>query len=101
MFNMVVYLEIVLVIIGTMIAQTGSGTHPASYPVGTRGTLSLEVKRSGCESDYSPPSSADFKNAWSYTSTPPTRLHNVVLSQSTRTTLLLPFLLVIIRSVDL
>jgi hypothetical protein len=30
--------------------------------------LSLGVKRLGCEADNSPPSSAEFKNAWSYTS---------------------------------
>jgi len=29
---------------------------------------------------YSPPSSAEFKNVWCYTSTPPIRLHCVVLS---------------------
>jgi hypothetical protein len=42
--------------------------------------LSLGVKRPGCEGDHSPPSSAKFKKAWSYTSTPPIRLHGVVLS---------------------
>jgi hypothetical protein len=31
------------------------------------------------EADHSPPSSVEFKNAWSYTSTPPIRLHAVVL----------------------
>jgi hypothetical protein len=31
------------------------------------------------EADHSPPSSAEVKNAWSYTSTPPVRLHGVVL----------------------
>jgi hypothetical protein len=35
------------------------------------GALSLGVKRPGSEADYSPPSSAEVKNAWSYTSTPP------------------------------
>jgi hypothetical protein len=44
------------------------------------GALSLEVKRPGREADHSPPSSAKVKNAWSYTSTPPIRLHGVVLS---------------------
>jgi hypothetical protein len=34
------------------------------------GFLSLGVKRPGREADHSPPSSADVKNAWSYTSTP-------------------------------
>jgi hypothetical protein len=32
------------------------------------------------EADHSPPFSAEVKNAWSYTSTPPIRLHGVVLS---------------------
>jgi hypothetical protein len=34
------------------------------------GALSLGVKRRGREADHSPPSSAEVKNAWSYTSTP-------------------------------
>jgi hypothetical protein len=34
------------------------------------GALSLGVKRPGREADYSPPSTAEVKNAWSYTSTP-------------------------------
>jgi hypothetical protein len=42
--------------------------------------LSLGVKRPGRETDHSPPSTAEVKNAWSYTSTPPVRLHGVVLS---------------------
>jgi hypothetical protein len=44
------------------------------------GALSLGVKRPGREADHSPPSSAEVKNACSYTSTPPIRLHDVVLS---------------------
>jgi hypothetical protein len=34
------------------------------------GVLSLGVKRPGREGDHSPPSSAEVKNAWSYTPTP-------------------------------
>jgi hypothetical protein len=34
------------------------------------GVLSLGVKRPGREADHSPPSSAEAKNVWSYTSTP-------------------------------
>jgi len=41
---------------------------PASYPVGTGGSYH-GGKVARCESDYSPPSSAEVKNAWSYTST--------------------------------
>jgi len=42
--------------------------------------LVLGVKRPVRETDHSPPSSAEIKNAWSYTPTSPTRLHGVVLS---------------------
>jgi hypothetical protein len=59
--------------------QIGSGAHPASYPMGTRGSFP-GVKRPGREADHSPPSSAEAKNAWSYTSTTPICLHGVVLS---------------------
>jgi hypothetical protein len=51
--------------------STGSGAHPASYPVGSRDP-SPGVKRPGREADHSPPSSAEVKNAWCYTSTPNT-----------------------------
>jgi hypothetical protein len=53
--------------------QTGSGAHPASYPMGTSGSLPEEgvLKQLGREADHSPPSSAEVKNAWSYTSAPP------------------------------
>jgi hypothetical protein len=44
------------------------------------GALSLGIKQPWREADHSPPSSADVKNAWSYTSTPPVCLHGVVLS---------------------
>jgi hypothetical protein len=44
------------------------------------GALSLDVNWPGCEADHSSPSSAKIKNAWSYTSTLPIRLHGVVLS---------------------
>jgi hypothetical protein len=59
--------------------QNGSGAHPASYPMGIVDSF-LGVKRPGREADHSGPSSAEVKNAWSYTSTPPIRLHVVVLS---------------------
>jgi len=44
--------------------------HPASYPMGTGGPFR----------DHSPQFSAQVKNAWSYTSTPPISLHCLVLS---------------------
>jgi hypothetical protein len=34
----------------------------------------------GGEADHSPPSSAEVKDAWSYTSTPPIPLHGMVLN---------------------
>jgi hypothetical protein len=40
--------------------QTGSWSHPASYPVGTGD--SLKVKRSGRDADHSPLSIAEVKN---------------------------------------
>jgi hypothetical protein len=52
---------------------------PALGPVVTRGSL-LGEKRPGDEADHSTPSRAESKNAWSYTSTPQIRLHDVVLS---------------------
>jgi hypothetical protein len=44
------------------------------------GALSLGGKRPGREADKSPPSSGDVKNEWSYTFTPPVRVHGVMLS---------------------
>jgi hypothetical protein len=43
------------------------------------GDLSQGVKLPGHEAHHSSPSSAEVKNAWSYTSIPPIRLHGVVL----------------------
>jgi hypothetical protein len=56
--------------------QTGSGAHPASYPM----ALSLAVKWPGHEADHSPPSSSEVKNVWHYTSDPPTYLHGMAVS---------------------
>jgi hypothetical protein len=39
-----------------------------------------EIQRKYFIYSISPPSSAEVKNAWSYTATPPIRLHGVVLS---------------------
>jgi hypothetical protein len=46
----------------------GSGAHPASYPMGTRGSFP-RGKAAGAWS-WPLPSSVEVKNAWSYTSTP-------------------------------
>jgi len=51
------------------IYQTGSGAHPASYPVGTADSYP-RVKRPGREAEQSPPSSAEVKNTCSSASTP-------------------------------
>jgi len=40
--------------------KTGSGSHPASYPMGIRGSFS-GVKRPGREADHSSPPIAEFK----------------------------------------
>jgi hypothetical protein len=54
---------------------------------GYRGLFPPGVKRLGREADHSPPTSAEVKNTWMYTSTPPIRLHGVVLNYlSTGTT---------------
>jgi hypothetical protein len=44
------------------------------------GALSLGIKRPGREADHSTHLVPKSKNVWSYTSTPPIRLHGVVLS---------------------
>jgi len=49
--------------------QTDSEVHSASYLMGT-GVLTPGVKRPGREADHSPPSTAEVKPEWSYTSTP-------------------------------
>jgi hypothetical protein len=56
---------------------------------GYRGLFPWGVKQRGHESNHSHPAGTDFKNVWSYTSSPPIRLHGVVLGWSTGTTLLL------------
>jgi hypothetical protein len=70
--------------------QNGSGAHPVSYPMGTGGSF-LGVKRPGREADHSPSSSAEVKNAWSYTSTPLGCLRGVVLSEAQGQLYLLPY----------
>jgi hypothetical protein len=46
------------------IVQTGSEVHPTSYPMCTRGSFP------GGKVDHSPPTSAEVKKMWIYTSTP-------------------------------
>jgi hypothetical protein len=64
---------------------------PNLLPNRYQGALSLEVKLPGREADHSPPSSAQVKNAWSYTSTPPMRLSGVVLRAQGKFTLPVPY----------
>jgi hypothetical protein len=52
------------------VVQTGSGVHPTSYTMGTGGSF-LGVKRPGSDAHHSPPTSAEVRNMWFYTSTPP------------------------------
>jgi hypothetical protein len=53
----------------TTVSRTALG--PTQLPIQwVLGALSLGVKRPEREADHSPPSSAEVKNAWSYTSTP-------------------------------
>jgi hypothetical protein len=42
--------------------QTGSGAHPASYPMGTGGPFPGGKERPGRDADHSTPSSAEVKN---------------------------------------
>jgi len=55
------------------------------------GALTLGIRHPGCETEPSPLSSAEIKNAWSYTFTPLIHLHGVVLNYA-QTTVCLPFL---------
>jgi hypothetical protein len=57
--------------------QTGSGAHPASYPVGTGAPFPGGKARPGRDADHLPPSSAEVKNERSYTSSPPMCLHGM------------------------
>jgi hypothetical protein len=44
------------------------------------GALSPRLKRPGREVDQSPATTAEMKGVWIYTSTPPIRIHSVVLN---------------------
>jgi hypothetical protein len=61
-------LLLLLLLLFLLHVKTGSGTDPASYPVGA-GALSPGIKRPGREADQVP-SHVD-KNIWIYTSTSP------------------------------
>jgi hypothetical protein len=55
----------------TLLVKKGSSGVPRA--------LSPEIKRPRLEADDSPPSTANVKDAWNYTSTPRIRLHDVML----------------------
>jgi hypothetical protein len=46
----------------SLCVQTSSGTHPASYQMGTGGSFPRGKARPGRDADHSPPSSAEVKN---------------------------------------
>jgi len=54
-----------------LVTASRPALEPTQYPIKWEpGVVSLEVKRSVSEVDHSPASSAEVKNAWSYTSIP-------------------------------
>ena len=58
------------------ILQTDSKTHPATYSIENEVYI-RRGKWQGREINHSPPSSAEFKIKWSFTSTSLVRLHGV------------------------
>jgi hypothetical protein len=46
----------------SLCVQTGSGAHPASYPMGAGGSFPGGKARPGRDADHSPPCSAEVKN---------------------------------------
>jgi hypothetical protein len=50
--------------------QTGSGAYPASYTMGTGGTVLLGIKWPGRDANHSPPSSVEVKNGGLYLHSP-------------------------------
>jgi hypothetical protein len=46
------------------------------------GAFSPGIKQLVCEADNSPPSCAEVKNAWSYTSTPPINFNGMVFNEA-------------------
>jgi hypothetical protein len=59
--------------------QNDSGAHPASHPMGTKGSFP-GLKRPEREADHSPPSSAEVKECVELYLHSPIRLHGVVFS---------------------
>jgi hypothetical protein len=59
------------------VVQTGSQAHPASSPMDTEGSF---LGGKAPTADHSSATSAEVKNTWIYTSSPPIHLHSVVLN---------------------
>jgi hypothetical protein len=57
--------------------QNGSGTDPASYPMSSGASFPGKNEPRSV-AGYSFPSSAEIKNAWSYSSIPHIRIHGLV-----------------------
>jgi len=53
-----------------LVLKFATGSTPVLGPTQTPIQWVRGVKWPRCEADHSPPFSAEFKNAWSYTSTP-------------------------------
>jgi hypothetical protein len=66
-----VYLHLEVPLFSTFFTASGTALVPTQPPIQwVSETLSLGIKQPGQEANHSPPSSAEVKNAWSYTSTP-------------------------------
>jgi len=72
--------------------QNGSGAHPASYPMGNRGSFP-GVKRAVREADHSLPSSAEVKECVDLYLHSQIRLHGMVLGLKKSTGATLPLTL--------
>jgi len=82
-------------VLGIFLLTTAS--KPALGPIQPRmqwvpRALSLGVKRPWRKDDYSPPTSTKVKNARSYNSTPPIRLHGIDAQKKGSTVMTLPYL---------
>jgi hypothetical protein len=64
------YKKVIYLVFTRILLQTDSGTHSASYEIGTGGSFP-GLKRPVRKSDNSLQSSAKVKNAWSYIAAPP------------------------------
>jgi hypothetical protein len=61
----------------SLCVQTGSGAHPVSCAMGTRGPFPRGKARPGRDADHSPPLVPSLRKRRSYTSSPPSAIHGV------------------------